>query len=43
MISTEEQPLHGLQELRRNTSLMTKTEADDKQMENLKDQLDVLL
>ena len=40
---TEEQRLHGLEELRGNTSLMTKKEADDKQMENLKDPLDVLL
>ena len=40
---TEEQRLHGLEELRRNTSLMTLTETDDKQMKSLKDQLDVLL
>ena len=40
---TEEQRLHGLEELRRNTSLMTQKETDDKQVENLKEQLDVLL
>ena len=31
------------EEFRWNTSLMTQTETDDKEMENLKDQLDVLL
>ena len=30
---TEEQRLHGLEELRRNTSMMTQTETDQKQME----------
>ena len=38
-----EQRLHRLEELKRNTSLMTQTETDDKQMENLKDELDVFL
>ena len=40
---TEEQQLHRLEELKRNTSLMTQTETGDKQMENLKNQRHVLL
>ena len=39
----EEQRLHGLEELTGNTSLITLTETDDKQMENPKEQLDVPL
>ena len=40
---TAEKRLHALEELRPNSSLMTQRETVDKQMENLRDQLDVLL
>ena len=39
----EEQRVHGSEELTTNTSLIAQTEIDDEQMENVKDQLDVLL